>query len=134
MRLARWIFRVAAIYGIVVLAPLYFLEAQVAAPARLLPHPEYFYGFIGTALAAQVMFLIIATDPARYRPLMLAGVAEKVPFGVAVWVLWAQGRVPASTVGFGTADLVLAALFGLAWWRTRSPSPLAGEGVSEADG
>ena len=71
--MARWIFRIAAIYGLIALTPLYFLEAKVAAPAPLLAHPEHFYGFIGTALAAQVMFLVIASDPVRYRPLMLAG-------------------------------------------------------------
>ena len=82
--MARWIFRIAAIYGLIALTPLYFLEARVAAPAPLLAHPEHFYGFIGTALAAQVMFLVIASDPARYRPLMLAGVLEKLAFGVPV--------------------------------------------------
>ena len=116
--MARWIFRIAAIYGIVVLAPMYFLEAKVAAPAAVLPHAENFYGFIGTALAAQVMFLIIASDPVRYRPLMLAGVLEKLAFGVPAWVLWAQGRVAASVVAFGTLDLVLGALLLWAWTRT----------------
>jgi len=38
---ARWLFRGAAIYGLIVLLPLYFLERQVAAPATLLAHPEY---------------------------------------------------------------------------------------------
>lgn len=118
MRLARWIFRIAAIYGIVVLAPMYFLEAKVAAPAAVLPHAENFYGFIGTALAAQVLFLIIASDPVRFRPAMLAGVCEKLAFGVPVWVLWTQGRAVPPLLVFGTIDLVLGALFLVAWWRT----------------
>lgn len=116
--MARWIFRIAAIYGLIALTPLYFLEAKVAAPAPLLAHPEHFYGFIGTALAAQVMFLVIASDPVRYRPLMLAGVLEKLAFGVPVWWLWTQGRVIAPTLVFASIDLTLAALFLWVWRRT----------------
>ena len=134
MRLARWIFRIAAIYGIVVLAPMYLLEARVAAPAALLPHPEHYYGFIGTALAAQVMFLVIATDPARYRPLMIAGVLEKLAFGAPVWLLWTQGRVAAPVVAFGTVDLVWAVLFGVAWRRTAAPLAGEGPGVTRGGG
>ena len=118
MRLARWIFRIAAIYGIVVLVPMYFLEAKVAAPAAVLPHAETYYGFIGTALAAQVLFLIIASDPVRFRPAMWAGVLEKLAFGVPVWVLWLQGRAAAPLLVFGTIDLALGALFVAAWVRT----------------
>jgi len=129
MRLARWIFRLAGIYGILLLAPMYVLERQVAGPAGVLPHAENYYGFIGTALAAQVLFLIIARDPIRLRPAMLAGVLEKLAFGVPVWALWLQGRVAAPVVVFGTIDLVLAALFVLAYVRTPSgaPSPRAAE-------
>jgi hypothetical protein len=57
------------------------LEAKVAAPAAHIPFPENYYGFIGTALAAQAPFLIIATDPVRFRPAMLAGVCENWPSG-----------------------------------------------------
>lgn len=86
----------------------------------MLPHAENFYGFIGTALAAQVLFLIIASDPVRFRLAMLAGVLEKLAFGVPVWVLWLQGRVAAPVVVFGTVDLVLAMLLGVAWPGTAS--------------
>jgi hypothetical protein len=39
---AHFLFRGAAIYGLIVLLPLYFLERQVAAPAEALAHPEYY--------------------------------------------------------------------------------------------
>ena len=50
----------------------------------LIERPEHFYGFIGVARAWQVIFLIVASDVMRYRPLMLAGVLEKLSFGAAV--------------------------------------------------
>jgi len=44
----------AGIYGIAVIAPQYFMEAQVGRdypPA--ITHPEYFYGFVGVGLAGK---------------------------------------------------------------------------------
>ena len=54
------------------LVPQYFLEQKVGIdypPA--ITHPEYFYGFLGVAIAWQVAFLIIGQDPLRFRPMML---------------------------------------------------------------
>ena len=34
MRFARWIFRIAGIYGIIVMAPMLFMERQIAPGAR----------------------------------------------------------------------------------------------------
>ena len=123
MPFARWTFRIAGVLGIFLLAPMLFQEEQVGTdfpPA--ITHPEFFYGFVGIALAWQVAFLVIATDPARYRPLMLVGVLEKLGFGVPVLWLYAQGRVPALLVGFGLFDLTLGVLFILAW-RATKPAP-----------
>jgi hypothetical protein len=117
MTFARWVFRAAAIYGFATLVPLYFLEAAVAAPSPQLSHPEYFYGFIGVSLAAQVMFLTIAADPARYRPMMIAAILEKLSFGTAVWHLWTQGRVGPDVLFFASLDLIWGALFTLSYLR-----------------
>ena len=57
MKVARWIFGIAGVYGILVIAPLYFAEGQIAQndpPA--ITHPEFFYGFIGITLAWQFVF------------------------------------------------------------------------------
>jgi hypothetical protein len=108
--------------GLLALVPQYFLEGEIN---RALPppitHPEYFYGFVGVAIAWQVAFLIIGTDPVRYRPLMLAGVLEKALFGGAVLVLLALGRARAEILGPGLVDLTLGVLFLLAY-RSTSPS------------
>jgi len=119
MKLARWIFAVAGIYGILVIAPLYFAAGQIAQndpPA--ITHPEYFYGFIGITLAWQVVFLLLARNPVRYRPLMLVSVLEKLAFGVPAIVLFTQQRVKTTTLTFGCVDLVLGTLFVVAFFLT----------------
>jgi hypothetical protein len=65
------------------------------------------------------VFLLIAQDPARYRTLMPISLVEKA-FGLAVVVLFAQGRAPAPVLATGLIDLALGALFLLAYVRTRS--------------
>jgi hypothetical protein len=119
-KFARWVFRVAGIYGILVLAPQYLVESGIGPAASVsLTHPEHFYGFIGVALAWQFVFLLIATDVQRYRPLMLVGVLEKLVFGVPVLALFAFGRVGADVLLFGCLDLTLGVLFVLSWRATR---------------
>lgn len=108
----RRLFLFAAIYGLAVVLPLYFLEARLGAdypPA--ITHPEYFYGFVGVGAFWQIAFLIIANDPLRYRWIIVPGALEKTSFGTATAVLYWLGRVPPMLLGFGIIDLVLAALF-----------------------
>lgn len=116
MKFARYLFYAAGISGLLMLVPQYFLEGYNAMhfPPPV-THPEYFYGFIGVASAFQIVFLIIATDPLRYRPLMLAGVAEKFSFGIACFVLLALGRVGPELAVFGGIDLLLGILFIIAY-------------------
>lgn len=121
MRFARLVFRIAGIYGLVVLAPGFFLEQRVGQdypPA--VTHPEYYYGFLSVALAWQVLFLMLSRDPVRYRPLMLPSVLEKAGFLISAIVLSAQQRIAAPTLGFALIDGVLGVLFLTAWWKTRS--------------
>lgn len=119
MTFARRVFRIAGAYGVLALLPQYFLEARLG---RDLPppitHPEHFYGFIGVALAWQVVFFVVAGDPVRYRPLMPVAILEKLAFGVAAVVLFAQGRLVLPVLGAGLIDLVLAALFFASFRRT----------------
>jgi hypothetical protein len=119
MPFARNLFRVAGIYGIVVLLPQYFLESKIGRDVPpAITHPEYFYGFVGVGLAWQVLFLLIARDPVRYRLMMLPGTLEKLAFGGACIALYLQGRLATATLGFALVDLVFAALFVVAYRRT----------------
>jgi hypothetical protein len=119
MRFAKWVFLAAGIYGFIVLTPLYFLEGSVSASQGPVTHPEYYYGFVGCALAFQLLFLIIARDPARLRPAMLASIVEKVGFPAAVWPLFLQHRAPATVVVFSSIDLLWGVLFVASYLRTR---------------
>jgi hypothetical protein len=118
-RFARIVYLVAAVYGIVVLLPQYFLEERIGRDyPPPITHPEHFYGFVGLALVWQFAFLLISRDPARWRPLMPITVLEKLVFGVPALVLFLQGRVHSSVLAVGTIDLVLGTLFSIAWLRT----------------
>ena len=120
MTFAKWVFRLAGIYGIVVVAPMYFAAPAMNAAGQPMTHPEMLYGFVGVTLAFQLVFLIISGDPGRYRPLMLAAIVEKLSFPVAVWPLYLMGRTPGLVVVFASIDLILAVLFAISWMRTNS--------------
>ncbi len=116
MRFAKRVFTIAAIYGLLILTPQYFFEGRLGRDfPPPITHPEHFYGFLGVALAWQIMFLVIASDPARFRPAMLPAILEKASFGLAALALYAQGRIPLPTLGAGVVDLVLGGLFLLAY-------------------
>ena len=116
---ARRLYTVAAIYGILVLAPQYFMEARIAVTSPpAITHPEFFYGFVGLALVWQFAFLLIARDPRRYQPLMPITILEKLSFGLAAVVLFALQRLSPEMLVAGSIDLLLGALFLVAWRRT----------------
>jgi hypothetical protein len=124
-RFARRVFTVAGVYGLIVLVPQYFLAARIGRDTPPpITHQEYFYGFIGVAVAWQFVFLLIGRDPERYRPLMIPAVLEKLAFGVPAIVLFVQGSLPGSVLFFGLLDLTLGVLF-VASWRATADSPRA---------
>jgi hypothetical protein len=107
----------AAIYGLIVLVPQYFLESQLVPPTT---HPEQFYGFVGIALAWQFAFVLISRDVARYRMLMPITVLEKLAFGLPAWILYLQGRAATEVVAVGSIDLLLGLLFAVSYFKTRA--------------
>ena len=64
------------------------------------------------------MFLLVAGDVYRYRPLMLLAVPEKLAFGVPAIVLFVQHRIAANVLAFGLIDLGLGVLFVAAYRAT----------------
>jgi hypothetical protein len=101
MIFARRCFLFAAITGLMVLLPQYFLEQQIGRnyPPPI-SHPHLFYGFVGVAIVWQIAFLIIASDPLRFRPMMIAAILEKLSFAVPTTVLFMTGRSPSVGVLF----------------------------------
>ena len=113
---ARRVFTIAAIYGVLVLIPQYFMEERLGRDfPPPITHPEHFYGFIGVALAWQVLFFIIGKDPVRYRPAMIPAILEKMTFVVASVVLYSQGRLAPMVLGVAGLDLILAILFAISY-------------------
>ena len=119
MRFARNAFLAAGIYGLVVLLPQYFLEQRTGRDfPPPITHPEYFYGFIGVAVAWQIVFLLISRNPIRYRPVMLVAVIEKASFGFPAIALYLSGRLSTQMLAAGLIDLVLGVLFIVSYART----------------
>src|SRR4051794_25545788 len=96
MRFAKWVFLLAGLSGVLMILPGYFLEGKTGQDyPPPINHAEFYYGFVGVTLAWQLMFLVIASDPVRYRMAMLPAMVEKAGFAIAIPVLFALGRVPA---------------------------------------
>src|SRR5258708_10356590 len=123
MKFAKIVFWVAGIWGFLVLTPLYFMFDLIGRnDPPPITHPGFFYGFVGVALAWQVAFIIIATDPARSRPLMIPSILEKISWSTAVIVLVLQERMHKSDLVFAGTDLLLGLLFVIAFFKTRARS------------
>lgn len=112
MKYARWTFIGAGVWGLIALAPLYVLvdvSGRSYAPPQDYPH--FFYGFLSVATAWQVAFLVIGSDPVRYRRLMIPATVEKLGYVVGTTALYAQGRIALLDAQSAVPDAVLSVLF-----------------------
>jgi hypothetical protein len=119
LKFAKIVFWIAGIWGLLVITPLYFmfnLIGQKDPPP--ITHPGFFYGFVGCALAWQVAFCFIATNPVRYRPLMLPSILEKATYAAAIITLVLQHRTNPSDLLFAATDSLLGLLFVIAYFKT----------------
>ena len=118
MRFAKYTFLIAGIYGLLALLPMYFTEAQYGVdnpPA--ITHPEFYYGFIGVAVAFQIVFIIISRDPFKYRTLILPSIIEKFSFVIAVAILVYAGRTSGLIMIGAGIDALLGTLFSISWFK-----------------
>jgi hypothetical protein len=120
MKFIRWVFNIAGAYGLIAVAPLYFMEQAINRqdPPEI-THPMFFYGFVGVTLAWQLLFFAIAMRPAQLRLVIPFAVVEKLSFGIGAMVLYGQGRLDQNDLWFGAIDLTWAVLFGAGWWTSR---------------
>jgi hypothetical protein len=119
LKFAKIVFYVAAAWGVLLLAPLYFMFDLIGRqdpPA--ITHPAFYYGFVGAGLAWQLAFFMIARDPVRLRALMIPAVFEKFSYGIALIVLYLQQRLHATDAAFGEIDLLFGVLFLVAYFKT----------------
>jgi len=125
MKFAKVVFWIAGIWGILVLTPLYFMFDVIGRQdPPPITHPGFYYGFLSVGLAWQFAFLVIARDPVRFRPMMIAAVVEKFGYVISLVALYLQARLHASDLVFGGADLLLGILFLIAFFKTAAFRPL----------
>jgi hypothetical protein len=120
MRFARLVFIGAGIWGIAVLTPLFWL---VDVTGRHYPppadYPHFFYGFLSVAMAWQIAFLVIGSNPARFRLLMLPAIVEKLGYVATLAVLYAAHRIGTADAQAAVPDLLLGILFIVAFAKSR---------------
>lgn len=118
MKFAKVVFWVSAVWGILILTPLYFMFDVIGRqdpPA--ITHPGFYYGFATVGLAWQVAFIVIARDPVRFRTMMIPAMLEKFGYGATFLALYLQGRLHASDLVFAGVDVLFGVLFLLAFVR-----------------
>jgi hypothetical protein len=121
MKFAKIVFWIAGIWGVCILSPLYFMFDVISRQdPPPITHPAFYFGFVGAGLAWQIAFLIVATSPTRFRPLMIAGVIEKFSYAAALGVLYLQRRLHPSDLAFGVVDLIFGMLFVVAFLKTKA--------------
>jgi hypothetical protein len=128
VKFAKFVFWIAGIWGMLVLTPLFFLFDLIGRkdpPA--ITHPGFYYGFVMVALTWQIAFMFIATDPVRFRTMMIPAMLEKFTYVVTVLVLYLQGRMHGSDLVLDSGDLVMGILFVIAYLKTKQAALAVGQ-------
>ena len=121
MKFAKLTFIGGGIWGIAVLTPLYWLFDVTGRPySPPTDYPHFFYGFVSVAMAWQIAFLIIGSNPVRFRPLMIPGILEKLCYVSTLVLIYMTGRVSATDAQAAIPDGLLGVLFIAAFVKTRS--------------
>jgi hypothetical protein len=108
MKFAKVVFWIAGGLGIPAAISMYFQ-----------PGPSYYYASIGPIVAWQFVFFLIASNPARFRQIMLPAVLEKLIWLSTIVYFHLHGQVTAKelTANFAVHG-VLGILFATAYVRT----------------
>ena len=120
MKLAKWTFRTAGVFGLIVMIPMLFVEnliEQIMPPS--VNHPEFFYGFVVLNICWQILYLFLAKDPIRFRPMMIPAFLAKASAPVALIWLYLQRRISSQWITTSIMDGVFAILFLVSYWATR---------------
>lgn len=126
MKFAKIVFWIAGIWGLLIITPLYFLfDVIPKEDPPAITHPGFYYGFVGTALAWQIAFCFMATDPLRYRPLIIPSIFEKFSYALAIIILVSQGRTRGTDLVFAATDFLLGLLFVIVYFRLSPRAPSA---------
>jgi hypothetical protein len=120
MRFAKIVFRVAGIWGLLVILPLYFLfDLTGISNPPAITHAEFYFGFVGVTLVWQIAFFVIASDPIRFRPFILVAILEKLSYILTISLLYLQHLVAGNQLIWVGTDSVLCLLFIASYVKTR---------------
>ena len=109
MKFAKIVFTIAGALGLLAMIPMYLAIESVR-----------YYGSLGGLVAWQFAFFVIASDPRRFRPMMIPAAMEKLLWCSALVVGHLQGRMtPAEVAGGTIPHLVLGMLFIAAFFKVR---------------
>jgi hypothetical protein len=124
VKFAKIVFWIAGIWGVLVLTPLYFIFDMIGRnDPPPITHPAFYYGFVSVGLAFQVVFLVIARDPVRFRPMMIPSVLEKFGYGATLLVLFLQNRLHPQDLALGCVDLLFGVFFLAAFFKLGKSEP-----------
>lgn len=128
MRFARISFAAAGVWGLLVLLPLYTARGQLMLLGSLrippaLADPQFYYGFLAVAVVWQLGFLVLATDPVRYRAFIPLAFLEKAIYVASLAVLAHRARITPIQLAGSAPDAVLALLFAASWFLLRERTP-----------
>jgi hypothetical protein len=119
MRFAKIAFRIAGIWGLLIIVPLYFLfDATGIHNPPAITHPEFYFSFFGVTLVWQLAFFVIASNPIRFRPFILIAILEKLIYILTISILYLQHRVAANQLLWVGTDSILCLLFIASWIKT----------------
>jgi hypothetical protein len=124
VKFAKYVFVSAGVWGIAVLTPFYWLVdvtgRRYAPPTE---YPHFFYGFFAITMAWQFAFLVIGSNPIRFRALMVPSMFEKFSYVVTLVILYNQARISVADFQAAIPDVLLGILFVVAFVKTRVSKP-----------
>jgi hypothetical protein len=127
---SKWptiIFKGAGVYGIIVMLLLLVAPAKVLGEPTVV-HPEYYFGFVMVGMVWQIAFLVVGSDPIRYRPMMIVCMCEKFFYITLLAFLILTDRAPTRMIPAVVLDGLLGCAFVYAYrvtpaaWRATAAS------------
>ena len=108
MKFAKVVFWIAGGVGVPAAIAMYFNSG-----------PYYYYGSLAGLVAWQPAFFLIATDPRRFRPMMIPSMIEKLLWVATLTFLHFRGQLNAAELSTGIPlHALLGALFIVAFIKT----------------
>jgi hypothetical protein len=121
VRFARIVFVVAGVLGLLLLLPLAY--SAVVDGQGILPGlggaGMFFLGFVAQYMCWQILYLVLATNPVRYRPMMIPAFFAQAMGALYPQWLYLYGFEP--WVPVAAVEIALAILFLVAYWTTGQP-------------